>query len=74
MVKRMPDEECPEKIRLIENFREANKTYEFTIGELSAQRISESQYEKLNEAVDRARAAAFQARADLEQHVQEHQC
>ena len=69
-------EECPEKIRLIENFREANKTYEFTIGELSAQmgRIRESQYEKLKEAVDRARAAAFQARTDLEQHIQEHQC
>ena len=69
-------EECPDKIRLIKNFREANKTYEFTIGELSAQmgRISESQYERLNEAVDRARAAAFQARADLEQHIQEDQC
>jgi hypothetical protein len=70
----MPDEECPEKTTNCT--REANKAYALTIGELSAQigRFNESQYAKLNEAVDRARAAAFEARSQLQHHIQEHQC
>jgi hypothetical protein len=72
----MPEEQCPDKIRLIESFREANKAYALTIGELFAQvvTINKSRYEKLNDAVDRARAAAFEARAQLQNHIQEHQC
>ena len=75
MVKRMP-KECPEKIRLIENFREANNAYALMIGELFARmgKINESQYENLNDAVSRARAVVLESRLQLKQHIQEHQC
>ena len=72
----MPDEECPEKIRLVEKYREAQKAYALKVGELLAQigKIDESQYDALNDAVNRARAVASDARAQLKHHTVDHQC
>jgi len=72
----MPDKKCPEKTRLIENWRKANNAYALMVGELFAQvgRINKSQFKKLNVTVYRARAAAFEARAQLQHHFQQHEC
>jgi len=72
----MPEEKCPEKIRLVEKYREAQRAYALMVGDLFGQigKIDHSKYDELNDAVNRAREVASEVRKQLKHHTQEHQC
>ena len=72
----MPDEECQEKVRLAQKYREAQKSYALLVGDLLARigKLEQSQYDELNDAVNRARERASEVRTQLRHHTEEHQC
>ena len=72
----VPDDVCPEKIRLTREYHELTMNYSTAVSTLFSeiQFLSKKQYEEGRKVVEEAVEASSKARKGLDRHVEQHGC
>ena len=67
---------CEEKTRLLLEYQTTTELYSKAVAELAAKMgvVPRSEYDKLNEAAEKARHISADARDHLERHIANHHC
>ena len=70
----VPPEPCAEKSRLMFEYQKYAGEYSVAVGNLSAQNLSEPEYEQWSAAAEAARQASHTAREAFDRHIAEYHC
>ena len=70
----VPGLRCPEKLRLLVEYRELTQVWSAAIGKIVVWNATQSEHDRLSREADEARERSIAARYRLARHIVEHRC